>query len=232
MTTPSSPMKLYIAHGSPNCRKVHAVVEALGLKPELVLLNPATGELSAPSFLEVNPNGKVPALQEGELRLWESNAIMAYLCRRHGPTSLYPEEPAARADVDRWLSWDLAHFGAHLASALFERVFKRFAGAGEPDEDSVGRSLRAWAPYAKVLDSSLSSRPFVCGDAVTIADFSLGSQLALAPYGRLDLAGHPNIRAWLGRLDEVPAWRATAMPEPMRAQLDGLFGTATASSSS
>ncbi|MGH1347777.1 MAG: glutathione S-transferase family protein [Nannocystales bacterium] len=217
-------MKLHIAHGSPNCRKVLAVIAQLGLDVEMVVLDPAVAEQKRPAFLEINPNGKVPALEDGELRLWESDAIMAYLCTKHGRTSLYPEDPAARADVTRWLCWDLAHFGNHLATTLFERVFKPFAGAGEPDEDVVRRSLEAFGPYAQVLDDTLRDRAFVCGESVTIADFALASQLGITRYGRVDLAPYPNIRAWMRRLDEEPGWSATAIPGPMQAQLDTLFG--------
>ncbi|MEM6273692.1 MAG: glutathione S-transferase family protein [Myxococcota bacterium] len=215
-------MKLYLALGSPNCRKVQAVVHQLGLSIDTEYLDPSKGEHKAPGFMELNPNGMVPLLTDGTFQLWESHAIMQYLCDTAGDTELFPRDPNARADIARWQCWELAHFGNHLSRALLERVFKPFAGAGapDPDESVVGRSLEAFATFAQILDHRLEDRSFVCGSTVTLADFSLGAQLGLASYGRVDLTPYPNLRRWVARLDEVDAWAASAMPDAMRAVLE------------
>jgi glutathione S-transferase len=212
-------VKLYIAPGSPNCRKVQAVVHELSAPVETVVIDFAKGEHKGRDYLAINPNGLVPALVDGDLRLWESTAIMQYLCDARGETQLFPRDPARRADVVRWQCWELAHFGRALGAVLFERLFKPLMGQA-PDEAIAARSLEALRPLAALLDTHLAGRPFVAGGSVTLADYSLGSLLPLADLGRVDLGPYPNIRAWLARLDEREAWRATATPAPMREALE------------
>ncbi len=207
-------MKLHIVPGSPNCRKVQAVAHELQSPVEYVMVDFDSGGHKAPEYLALNPNGLVPTLVDGDLRLWESNAIAQYLADRHGQTALWPEDPARRADVSRWQSWELAHFGRHLATALVERIFKPLMG-GTPDEAVATEALTAWAPTAAILDAHLAGQPFVAGEHHTLADFCLACQLPLATLGRIDLSPYPNMRAWLDRLDALPAWRATATPEPL-----------------
>lgn len=207
-------MRLYIVPGSPNCRKVQAVVHELSLRVETVLVDFASGEHRRPDYLALNPNGLVPTLIDGDLRLWESTAIMQYLADVHGETTLFPRDPARRADVVRWQCWELAHFGRLLGAALYERLFKPLMGmpAAEP---AALRALEQLQPFAALLDAQLGERPFVTGSQVTLADYSIGAQLPLARLGRVDLAPYPHIRAWLGRLEEREAWRAAATPPAM-----------------
>jgi glutathione S-transferase len=117
-------MKLYYVVGSPNCRKVHAVVSRTGLKVDMEYMDFFTGELQAPAYHAVNPNGMVPALVDGDLKLWESNAIMAYLADAAGADALYPRDAKRRADVQRWLFWEVTHFNKALGILSFETVAK------------------------------------------------------------------------------------------------------------
>jgi glutathione S-transferase len=217
-------VKLYIVPGSPNCRKAQAVVHELRSPVEIVVLDLARREHKGRDYLAINPNGLVPSLVDGDLRLWESNAIMQYLADRAGETPLFPREPARRADVVRWQCWELAHFGRALGAVLFERIFKPVMLGEAPDEAAAERALGQLRPLAAQLDAHLAGRRFVAGGEVTLADYSLGCQLPLAEFGRVDLAPYPNLRAWLGRLDEREAWRATATPAPLREMLARVAG--------
>src|SRR5262249_17307876 len=106
--TGSRSMKLYDFPFSPNCRKVRAVADEVGIAPAFVPVNLVKGEQRAATFLSVNPNGRAPVLVDGDLVLTESNAIIAYLATKHsGTMPLVPTQARERAEVDRWLSWQL-----------------------------------------------------------------------------------------------------------------------------
>jgi glutathione S-transferase len=207
-------MRLYIVPGSPNCRKVQAVVGELSAPVETVFVDFAAGEHRRPEYLKLNPNGLVPTLVDGDLRLWESTAIMQYLADARGETMLFPRERGRRADVVRWQCWELAHFGRWLGVALYERLFKPLMGM-QGDETAAQHALELLRPLAALLDAHLDGRRFITGDTVTLADYSIAAQLPLASLGRIDLSPYPHVRAWLARLDEREAWRAAATPPAM-----------------
>jgi glutathione S-transferase len=144
---------------------------------------------------------------------------MQYLADEHGDTPLFPRDPARRADVVRWQCWELAHFGRLLGAALYERLFKPLMGA-PGDEAAARAALDQLRPFAAVLDAQLTGRAFVTGAALTLADYSIAALLPLARLGRVDLGPYPQVRAWLARLDEREAWRATATPAAMIAALE------------
>src|SRR4051812_8751518 len=99
-------MKLYTFPIAPNARKVHAVIEHLGLKDiEIHLVDLTKGGQQSPEYLALNPMGRVPTLVDGDLVLWESNAVCEYLCDLQGDTSLFPRDARVRADISRWLYW-------------------------------------------------------------------------------------------------------------------------------
>jgi glutathione S-transferase len=201
-------MKLYQNPLSPNCRKVLAVAKHVGVELELQTLDFTKGEHRAPEFLALNPNGKVPVLVDGDLHLWESNAIMAYLAGQQD-TELWPKS-AARYDILRWQYWQLGHWGPAIDTVTYERVLKPAMGIGEPDEGKIAQGLKDFDRYAKVLDRHLEGRSFLVGDGLTLADFAVAAPLTYAGPGQLPLGDHPNVEAYNKRLSEVPAWRDTA----------------------
>src|SRR5258706_6278295 len=145
-------MKLYNLPGSPNGRKVEAVINHLGLKVNVVYLDFAKGDTQQPEFLALNPNGLVPVLVEGDFRLWESNAIMQYLVAKAGGSSLFPEDPTIRADITRWQIWEQAHFNKAFGTLVFESVIKPRFRMGEASQDLVAFCLADMARFVPVLD--------------------------------------------------------------------------------
>lgn len=207
-------MKLYYAE-TMNPRKVCAVAKYLGSPVEFIRVDLSKGEHRAPAFLEQNPNGKVPLLVDGELRLWESTAIMAHLAVKAG-SDLWPSDAASQVEVLRWLSWDMVHFSRHGSSLYFEHIIKPWAGLGEPNAAAVEEATGFFKRFAAVLDAHLATRDYLVGNQLSIADFGAGVLLPWAKEARLPVAGFANIERWHERLMALPGWR-DPFPAPVPA---------------
>src|SRR5499426_3212815 len=118
-------MKLYGFPPSPNTWKVRAVAAHIGIPLELALVDLSKGQQRTAEYLAINPTGRTPTLIDGDLKLWESTAIMHYLASRSA-NSLWPNDPAKQADIMRWQSWNLQHWSAGACQPLlFQRLVKK-----------------------------------------------------------------------------------------------------------
>ncbi|WP_049623576.1 glutathione S-transferase family protein [Frateuria defendens] len=204
-------MKLYYAE-TMNPRKTCAVAKYLGSPVEYVRVDLGKGEQFKPEFLADNPNGKVPLLVDGDLKLWESTAIMAHLAVQAG-SDLWPVEPTRQVEVLRWLSWDIAHFSRHGGTLYFENHVKPHLNLGEPNPAAVEEATKFYKRFATVLDVHLARHPYLVGDRLSIADFGAGTLLPWAKEAHLPVQGFTHIARWHERLMELPAWRE---PFPQR----------------
>ena len=220
-------MKLYYFE-TPNARKACAVARYLDAPAEFVRVDLTKGGHKAPAFLAINPNGKVPALEDGEVRLWESAAIMAYLADRAG-SSLWPKD-ARQIDVIRWLSWDAMHFSRHAGTLFFQRVVKPHLGLGDPDLAAIDEAMGFFRQFAGVLNSHLG-RGYVVGDGLGgrgLRPRCLPAARARGPDGSLD--EFPEIRRWgmpsssncqLGASRSRPRRRRAPLDSPWRGPRQG-----------
>jgi glutathione S-transferase len=192
-------MKLYQFPLSPNCQKVVALAHELDLPLELATLDLFKGEARTPAMLAKNPNGKLPILEDGDFVLWESTAMLTYIAAQAGRTDLAPTTLRERAEVERWTSWQGAHFSPAIRKVAFERIVKKLAGLGAPDGAVVKAGIEEFATVASVLDQSLGTKEYVCG-RLTIADFALAPSAALTASCGLDLDPYPQAKAWLARM--------------------------------
>jgi len=189
-----------------NPRKACAVARHLQVPVEFVRVSLARGEQRAPAFLAINPNGRVPVLQDGDLVLWEANAIMCHLSNVAG-ADLWPRDQRGQIEVQRWLSWDASHFTAHGGTLFFENLIKPAIGMGAADPAAVEGAMHMFAAAAAVLDAHLAQRRFLLGDTLTVADFAVGAALPYAQGAQIPLKDFPAIAEWHERLNELPAWR-------------------------
>ncbi len=199
-------MQLHAIRASHNCRRVLATADHLKIDLDVIEPNPANGDLRAPAFLAINPNGKVPTLVDGDLTLWESNAIMQYLADTK-PSDLFPSEPKARANVQRWQFWESNHLSVGTGGITFEKVFKPFVLKQATDEAAVERATATFHKFAPVLNGQLEGRKFVTGDHLTLADFSVAANFSYAQPAGFPLENYTHIRNWLGTMDNVAAWK-------------------------
>jgi glutathione S-transferase len=209
-------MKLFFHPMSGNSRRVLLVAAHLDVPLERVVVDLVQGEQRGAPHLGRNPNGHVPVLDDDGFVLWESRAIMQYLADQTAGQTLYPTDARGRADVNRWLFWCAAHMAPANTVLVAENFVKALTGRGPADPVEVARGEALVAKYAPVLDAHLAGKTWVAQDRLTLADFSLAAGFALAGPARLPIAGYANLRAWLGRVQELDAWQRTAPPAPPR----------------
>ena len=207
-------MKLYFHPLSGNSRRVLLVAAHLDVPLERIVVDLPKGEQRGAPHLKLNPNGRVPVLDDDGFVLWESRAIMQYLTEKTPGQTLLPTDAQGRADVSRWLFWCSAHMAPANTILVFENFVKAQTGRGPADPAEVARGEALVAQNAQLLDAHLKDRTWVAQDRLTLADFSLASSFALAGPARLPIADYANLRAWLGRVQELDAWKRTAPSLP------------------
>lgn len=195
---PSRPIKLHRMPLSGHCHRVELLLSLLDLPYELVDIDTGKRAHKSAEFLAKNAFGQVPVIEDGEVTLADSNAILIYLEARYAPGQWLPRDPVQAAAVQRWLSvaaGPLA-YGPHLARAI--TLFKRPSDPGEP----IARSKA----LLEVIEWELQARPFLAGGRATLADLANYAYVALAPEGTVSLEPFPAIRAWLARIEALPGF--------------------------
>jgi len=201
-------MRLFHHSISSNARRVMMAAQYMGTPLELTevnLMNPDDRRLLA----ELNPNGKLPVLQDGDFILWESCAIMQYLADRTLGQTLYPDNIMTRADINRWMLWACQHWSPAISHLAFERIWKGLMGQGGPDADIVARAELQLAQFAAVLDGHLAGREWLVGDKLSLADLTVAPPLMYTEQARLPVKQYPNIMAWYERVRQLDVWKST-----------------------
>jgi glutathione S-transferase len=197
-------------YGVPMSRAMRVLwtLEEVGAPYELVSTSFVT-DAHAPSYLKINPNGRIPAIQDGEVTLFESLAINLYLARKYGQ-ALWPKSIGDEGRAYQWSIWAMTELEEPVIASLIHRGF--LSEAQRDPQKAEEAAARFVKPLA-VLDGALASREWLAGPAFTIADLNVASVLMVAPMAGLDLAAAPNAAAWLGRCTARPALaKAQATP--------------------
>ena len=198
-------MKLY-HFPSPNPQKVRFALLELGLECEIVPVDLTKGEHRKPEFLALNPYGRVPVLTDGELTLWESHAILAYLGDKTG--TMWPTSAAGRADALRWLFFLSGHISPSASDLAFNRVAAKLLGLPS-DEDAIARGEKALPAVISILEGQLANSKWVLGDAFTLVDCAYGPVLNVIEKAGFSFGAFPKVRAYLDALRSRPAWKET-----------------------
>lgn len=201
-------MRLYHNPISSNARRVLLTAAHLGIKLDEIVID-LMSDADRRRLQEVNPNCKVPVLEDGDLQLWESAAIMQYLADQAGASALYPAALPARADINRWMFWGCQHFSPAISVFTWENLWKKLVTGADPDPVELARGAGDLAQYATVLDQHLATRAWVSGDALSLADFALAAPLMYIGKARLPLQGYAHLLAWFERVQALPAWEQT-----------------------
>lgn len=201
-------MKLYIFPPSGRVLGVVALKNHLALDCELQRIDLGRGDQLSPQYLALNPNKKMPTLEDDGFVLWESNAILFYLAAKRPRSGLWPSDLQGQADVLRWLAWESAHWDAEsIGMVAFEKSSRLVLGRGTADPAFIERGEQNFARFAAVLDTSLKGKTWLIGERLTIADFSVGGLIPSAERSGLPVGDFPEIVRWYNGLAALPGWR-------------------------
>jgi glutathione S-transferase len=203
-------IKLYAFPPSPRSFKALWAAHHLGIDYEMQLVDLSKGAQRAPQYAALNPNAKAPSLEDGGFVLWESNAIVEYLCSLKPDSGLLPQDTRGRLGITKWMYWESAHWDPACAVFAFERVVKKIFSMGEPDEREIARGNQLFERAGKVLDAELQKRRYVATDKFTAADLSVGAAMSIAEPGQFPIEQFRGIRRWYEDIRALPSWQKTA----------------------
>jgi glutathione S-transferase len=203
-------LKLWGRVNSINVQKVLWALAELDVPYERVDAGLAFGVVNEPYYRKMNPNGRVPTIEDDGLVLWESNAIVRYLSAKHGAGSLWPDELRLRADADRWMDWTATTLGPAMTPVFWGLVR---TPPEKRDAATIAAGIEQCAKALQLFDGCLAGRQFVAGKSFTMGDIPVGT--FVHRWYALDVKHPPlaNLEAYYARLKERPAYaRHVAQP--------------------
>ncbi|RDU98245.1 glutathione S-transferase family protein [Trinickia dinghuensis] len=198
LARPAQPIRLHAARLSGHAHRAKLFLSLLGLPFETIEVDLRAGEQKSSAFLTMNPFGLVPVIEDGDVVLFDSNAILVYLAKRYGDPAWLPVDPVGAARVEQWLSIAAGPIAYGPCAARLVKVF----GAPHHYDTAVRIALELF----DVIEPELGKRPFAIGTHPTIADVAAYTYIAHAPEGGISLTRYPNIRAWLARVEALPGF--------------------------
>ncbi len=189
-------------HGTTLSGHTHRVELLLSMLELPYTLAPAPAEVRrTAAFRALNPLGQIPVLEDGDLVLADSNAILVYLAKRHAPGGTWlPEEPVAAARVQRWLSIAAGEMKFGPAAA---RVIAQF---GTPGDSAQAAAIAG--SLLRFMEAHVAGRAWLAAPHPTIADLACYTYVAHAPEGGVSLDAYPAVQAWLRRVEALPRFKA------------------------
>jgi glutathione S-transferase len=196
-------MKLWGRATSSNVRKVIWLLEELGLPYERVDVGGPFGGTATTAYRAMNPLGVVPSFEEAGFTLFESNAILRYICNTH-PNERYPEEARARATVEAWMDFQQTALN-RPQSIVFQGLIR--TPAAQRDMAAIGAAVAEAGQIWSIVDGRLASYPHVASEAFSLADIAFG--VHVHRWFNMDITrpDTPHLLAWYERLLERPAYR-------------------------
>jgi glutathione S-transferase len=205
-------LKILGRNNSSNVQKVVWALNEMKVPYERTDVGGAFGIVNTPEYLAMNPNARVPTMDDDGFILWESNAIVRYLAAKHDKGGLCPSDPKQHADADRWMDWQHTTVGPAITP-----IFWNLIRTAEPDRDmaAVASATTAMAGMMKIMDDVLSDRPFLAGDNFTMGDIPI----AIAVYRWVSLVEDrpslPNLEAWYDRLCGREPFKTNVLDIPL-----------------
>ncbi|MEO6958926.1 MAG: glutathione S-transferase family protein [Burkholderiaceae bacterium] len=201
-------IKIWGRENSVNVKKALWCSQELGLAYEHVNAGGSFGVVDTPEYRAMNPNGLVPCIQDDGFILWESNAIVRYLCAKYGAGTLFPADVQKQAIASQWMDWTTSIFTPPYRDIM--RNLIRLP-AEQRNMSVVEESARDGNHHLAILDAALAKKPFLSGEAFGMGDIPMGCLV----YGWLKMPiQHPqlvHVDAWCNRLAQRPAYQDKVM---------------------
>ncbi|WP_176591122.1 glutathione S-transferase family protein [Sphingobium sp. EM0848] len=159
------------------------------------------------AYVAMNPNRLIPTIEDGDVVLWESNAILRYLAARYAPRTMWPADPAARAQGDKWMDWQFSFADAQRGAFL--NLIRR--KPEERDAAALAKSARQSGEAMLILDHALAGQAWLSGESFGVADVPMGAYAHTFFTLEMERPDVPHARAWYDRLRERPAYVETVM---------------------
>ena len=191
-------MKLYDLSLSGNCYKVRLLAALAGIPLDIVAVDFLAGEHKRPPLIDLNPWGEIPILEDGDVVLRDSQAILVYLARRYAGETWLPGDATGMATVMQWLSTSANEIQNGPGAA---RLVDKF-GYKLDKADTLQRAAR----ILPLIDAHLSRHDWLALERPTIADCAVFPYVALAPEGGVSLSDFPNIQRWITRIKALPGF--------------------------
>ena len=202
-------LKIWGRKNSINVQKVMWAVGELGIAYERIDAGGPFGGLNDPDFVAMNPMKRVPVIDDGGTIVWESHAIVRYLCARYGNGRLWPDDAARRSASDIWMEWTQADLQPGFMNGVFWGFYR--TPEARRDWSAIQRNVQRTADLLRILDHHLAERSFVGGDGLTMGDIPPGAQLYRYFNLEIERPSLPHVEAWYERLCSRPAYREHVM---------------------
>ena len=201
-------IKIWGRTDSSNVQKVLWCCGELGLDFDRIDLGGKFGGNKEKIYLDMNPNGLVPTIQDGDFILWESNSIMRYLVEKYGQGRLLPPTAEGRASANRWMDWQLTTLGPAIVP-LFWTLIRTPAEQRDPNivNSALEKTSNAW----KIVDHQLATTPYVAGDLLTLGDIPLGVWAYRWYNLAVERPRFAQVECWYKRLCDRPAYQKHIM---------------------
>lgn len=200
-------LKIWGRKNSSNVRKVLWCAEELGLDYEAIDAGGAFGVVDTPQYRAMNPNGRVPVIEDGDFVLWESNTIVRYLCAKQA-SDFYPSDLQARANAEKWMDWTTSTL-ADPFKAVFWGIVR--TPADQQNWDSINAGRQACIDALKTVEQALAEQPYLSGQAFGMGDIPLGCFIYAWFEMPIERPAMPHLEAWYQRLQQRPAYRRAVM---------------------
>lgn len=178
-------------------------LEEVEAKYENKSIDMRAGEHKGEDYLKINPNGKVPALTDGEFKIWESMAINSYLAEAYKP-ELLGTNPQEKGLVQQWTTWSIAELQPPLIDVFIQLVF---VPEDKRDLKLIEKSKGKLPNLLSILNSSLEGKKYLVAERFSLADLNTASVVSICEHLEIDLSEYKNIQSWRGALSDRPAFQ-------------------------